>query len=139
MARILPNATSARHVETALDHDLDGDGISDAAHAIYSSPADDRLDLVRADLIDAAKRASLRCVALVLATASTSETWTAASADLRGASIRFGSRVAGLRAAYEAAEALASNDLDGAIEALAASCGMAPEEWLRTTRQEQGR
>ena len=39
MARILPNATSARHVETALDHDLDGDGISDAARAIYSSPA----------------------------------------------------------------------------------------------------
>lgn len=35
MARLIPNVHSLRHVEAALDHDLDGDDVSDAARAIY--------------------------------------------------------------------------------------------------------
>jgi hypothetical protein len=42
MARLIPNVHSLRHVEAALDHDLDGDDVSDAARGDFEhDPSDD--------------------------------------------------------------------------------------------------
>ena len=103
------------------------------------SVADDRDALVRADLIDTATHAGLRCVALVIGLATTSEHWTAVAADFKRAKVVHGSRVSGLYAAHEAAEAMAIGSLDGALAYLADGCGLSVEEWARITRAGQGR
>ena len=138
--RVRPSPASARHVERAEAHDLTTDGVSDAAREIYTMPAaDDRAALVRGDLIDTAKRAGLRCVALVIELASTPEHWEAVAADFRRAKMVGGSHRPGLAAAYEAAEALMRDDVNRALAYLANDCGLSAEEWLRVTRAEQGR
>lgn len=110
------------------------------AVATGATAPDDRAELVARDLLDTARRASLACVALVIEHGPlTANDWLAVAADFRHAKLVRGSHVPGLHAAHEAAEKLAANDLDGALDVLAADCGLAVEEWVRTTRQEQGR
>lgn len=103
-----------------------------------ASPAasDDRESLVRFDLEDTARKAGLRCAALLIPTATTAAQWTAIAADFRSAGMRWGSSVPGLSDAHDAAEAIARGRLDRALTYLADSCGMSPEMWLAETRRE---
>lgn len=98
-------------------------------------PADDREELVRYDLADTAIAMSLRCVATVIETASNRDAWKMIAEDFASARIYRGSggnRVL-LTAAEEAADHLADDRLDRALERLARGCDSV-EEWMGDVR-----
>ncbi len=99
-----------------------------ALRPCVAPPADDRLDLVRCDLVSEARGSGRPCAALLAERASLSDAvaWRAVARELKpmpGSS-------------WRAAEALAAGDLDEAVRVCAGICGWSVSEWETTTRAE---
>lgn len=103
------------------------------------SVADDRDALVRAALLDAARRCSLHSAAHLIPTATTHAAWMAIALDFVVTYTHRTSLRSVAIPAAEAAERLAPGDLDGAVTQFARSCGLSAEAWLANARAEQGR
>lgn len=96
---------------------------------------DDRMDLLRWDIADTARRyTGTRVLARAAKTAQASEEWNEIAADLlsigRNSSRKFAI------SASEAATHIARGDISGAVETLANSCGITAQEWCDATREE---
>lgn len=108
-------------------------------HGQILPPADDRAQLVRADLLDTVQRyTGLKCFARAVTAASTRAEWSEVCDDFERMRGRTGDSNArhNLTAAAEAAEAMGDGDVDAALQKLARSCGLTVDAWVVWTRRE---